>query len=197
LTTPLNIPQADDASRRDPAPGDLELIRQFVNTYDVESAWDGLGSPAELAAWLGERRLIRERSRLTDADLATARAFREALRDVLAANAGHAEAEAANRALDHLAAHYPVRVRLDGGARLEPSGGRGVAPAIGRLLGAMYDAVTLGTWGRLKVCRNDECQWAFYDHSRNRSGAWCRMAACGNLMKARAFRARHAQLAEG
>jgi predicted RNA-binding Zn ribbon-like protein len=197
LTTPLIVPQAADAPRRDPAPGDLELIRQFVNTYDVESGWDDLGSPADLGAWLAERRLLPANRRLTDADLATATAFREALRDALAANAGHAEAAAARLTLDHLAAHYPVRVRLDGGVRLEPSGGTGVAPAIARLLATMYDAMTGGTWDRLKVCRNDECQWAFYDHSRNHSGAWCRMAACGNLMKARAFRARHAQPAEG
>jgi predicted RNA-binding Zn ribbon-like protein len=45
----------------------------------------------------------------------------------------------------------------------------------------------------LKICTNDECQWAFYDHSRNRSGAWCTMAVCGNRMKGRAFRRRQAE----
>jgi predicted RNA-binding Zn ribbon-like protein len=196
LTTPFIVPLAEDAPRRDPAPGNLELIRQFVNTFDVESGWEGFGSPEELGAWLAERRLLPTSRRLSDADLATTIALREALREALAANAGHAESTTARQTLDHLAAHYPLRVRLDAGARLEPSGGTGVAPAIARLLGTMYDAMTLGTWGRLKVCRNDECQWAFYDHSRNRSGAWCRMAICGNRMKGRAFRARHAQPAE-
>jgi predicted RNA-binding Zn ribbon-like protein len=196
LATQLNVPIASDAARRDPAPDDLELICQFVNTYDVETGWEGLSSPAELGAWLAERRLLSRRRGLTDVDVATAIAFRQALRDALAANAGHAEAAAARRALDHIASHYPVRVRLDGEPRLEPSGGTGVAPAIARLLGAMYDAMTLGTWDRLKVCRNDECQWAFYDHSRNHSGVWCRMAACGNVMKGRAFRARHARPTE-
>ena len=61
----------------------------------------------------------------------------------------------------------------------------------------MYDAMTAGTWDRLKVCRNDECQWAFYDRSRNRSGAWCTMAVCGNRMKGRAFRRRQAEEAAG
>ena len=55
----------------------------------------------------------------------------------------------------------------------------------------------VGTWERLKVCRNDECQWAFYDHSRNHSGAWCTMAICGNRMKGRAFRTRRARAGEG
>jgi len=64
---------------------------------------------------------------------------------------------------------------------------------MGRLLATMYDAMATGTWVRLKACTNDECQWAFYDHSRNRSGAWCTMAVCGNRMKGRAFRRRHAE----
>jgi predicted RNA-binding Zn ribbon-like protein len=194
LATQLNVPLADDAPRRDPAPGDLELIRQFVNTYDVETAWEGLATPAELGAWLLERGLAPARRSLTDEDLATAVAFREALREVLAANDSHGdELSSARRTLDHIAAHYPMRVRLDGRVRLESSGGKGISPAMGRLLAVMYEAMTLGTWERLKICRNDECQWAFYDHSRNRSGAWCRMAVCGNRMKGRAFRARHAQ----
>jgi predicted RNA-binding Zn ribbon-like protein len=188
---------AEDAPRRDPAPGDLELIRQFVNTHDVESGWEGWGSPEELADWLAERRLLTGRRRLTDADLATATTFRESVRDALAANAGHADASTARQALDHVASHYPMRVRLDGEPRLEASGGTGVAPAISRLLGTMYDAMTAGTWDRLKVCRNDECQWAFYDRSRNRSGAWCTMAVCGNRMKGRAFRRRQAEEAAG
>jgi predicted RNA-binding Zn ribbon-like protein len=193
LATHLTIPVADDAQRRDPAPGDLELIRQFVNTHDVESGWEGFDTPAELAAWLAERGLVRRSPRLTDGDVLTAIAFREALREALSANAGHGDAAESAQALDHLAAHYPMRVRFDGKARLEPSGGSGIAPAIARILATTYDAMTLGTWERLKVCRNDECQWAFYDHSRNHSGAWCRMAICGNRMKGRAFRARHAQ----
>jgi hypothetical protein len=52
------------------------------------------------------------------------------------------------------------------------------------------DAQRDGTWTRLKACANDECQWAFYDRSRNHGGAWCEMAACGNKLKNRAFRAR-------
>jgi predicted RNA-binding Zn ribbon-like protein len=194
----VTVPTAPDAPRRPPAPGDLELIRQFVNTYDIElPTGEELNSPAELAAWLVARGLLPASRRLDDTDLATARTVRDALREVLAANAGHADATAALRTLDHLAVHYPMRMRVNGRAWLEPSGGPGVAPAIARLLATVYDAMTLGTFERLKICRNDECQWAFYDHSRNRSGVWCTMAVCGNRMKGRAFRTRHAQVAEG
>ncbi len=193
----LTVPTASDAPRRPPAPGDLELVRQFVNTYDVESGWEDLGTSADLAAWLTARGLLPAGRRLDDRDLATARALRDALRDVLAANAGHGESASARRRLDRLAARYPMRMRLNGGARLEPSSGSGMAPAISGLLATIYDAMRVGTWERLKVCRNDECQWAFYDHSRNHSGAWCTMAICGNRMKGRAFRTRRARAGEG
>ncbi len=192
----LIVPSASDAPRRPPAPGELELVRQFVNTYDVEAREEDLGTATDLAAWLVARGLLPAGRRLDDRDLATARALRDALRDVLAANAGHGDVAAARRRLDRLAARYPMRMRLNGGARLEPSSGSGVAPAVSGLLATIYDAMRVGTWERLKVCRNDECQWAFYDHSRNHSGAWCTMAICGNRMKGRAFRTRRARAGE-
>ena len=50
-------------------------------------------------------------------------------------------------------------------------------------------------WKRLKACRLHTCEWAFYDHTKNRSGAWCNMAVCGNRAKARAYRERRAGVA--
>ena len=47
------------------------------------------------------------------------------------------------------------------------------------------------TWARLKACPAEDCQWAFYDHSRNRSGTWCEIGKCGNRAKARRFRERN------
>ena len=73
----------------------------------------------------------------------------------------------------------------------------GVAPAIGQLLALIYQAMITGTWQRLKICRNDECRWAYYDRSRNRSGAWCTMAVCGNRMKGRTFRRRRVARSAG
>lgn len=49
-----------------------------------------------------------------------------------------------------------------------------------------------GAVGRVKLCANPLCRWAFYDESRNRSRRWCDSSECGNVMKARAFRARKA-----
>ena len=47
-----------------------------------------------------------------------------------------------------------------------------------------------GGAGRVKVCGNPDCTFMFYDESRNRSRRWCETAACGNLVKVRAHRAR-------
>ena len=189
---PANIvsPPASDAGRRPPAPGRLELVRTFLNTVDLESGEEDFSSPAILASWLEERGLLRSGAWLSARDLSDAIEFRETLRDVLEANAGHGDAPAARRRLDEIAARIPMRVQVGGRPRLEPLRGDGMQAALGRLLAVAYEAELDGSWQRLKVCRSDTCRWAFYDSSRNRSGAWCTMAICGNRMKGRAFRRR-------
>ena len=44
--------------------------------------------------------------------------------------------------------------------------------------------------GRIKTCPGENCGWKFVDRSKNRSRRWCDMAVCGNLVKAREYRAR-------
>jgi predicted RNA-binding Zn ribbon-like protein len=67
---------------------------------------------------------------------------------------------------------------------------RGVDGAIARLMAIVAAAVEQGRWERLKACPREECEWAFFDKSKNRSGRWCSMEQCGNIEKARAFRER-------
>jgi predicted RNA-binding Zn ribbon-like protein len=43
---------------------------------------------------------------------------------------------------------------------------------------------------RIKTCRASDCGWKFVDQSKNRSRRWCDMSVCGNLAKARRYRAR-------
>ncbi len=35
----------EDQNAKHPAPGELELVRQFLNTHDVEEDLDEIGSP--------------------------------------------------------------------------------------------------------------------------------------------------------
>lgn len=172
-----------------PAPGALELIREFVNTLDVEEGSDGLTSPAALAAWLRAHGLMRARS-ASRADLDHARRVREALRALLLANNGVSARKEAGAVLDRAArrAGLGVRFRAEGG-RLEPQASA-VDGALGRLLAVVAAAMLDGSWSRLKACRAEDCRWVFFDHARNRSRTWCSMAVCGNRAKARAYRSR-------
>jgi predicted RNA-binding Zn ribbon-like protein len=174
------------------APEPLRLVQRFVNSVDLESGEDELTSPAELRDWLAERCLIEADDTVSAADLRRALDVREGLRALLMANNGQpADAERVER-LNRAAARAGVRVRFESGAepRLAPET-RGVDGAVGRLMAIVAGAVEQGTWQRLKACPRDVCHWAFFDRSKNRSGRWCQMEVCGNIEKARAFRARH------
>ena len=74
-----------------------------------------------------------------------------------------------------------------GAATLEPAGGDAV---VAGLLADVHRSHAAGEWTRLKACANPDCQWVYYDGSRNRSGRWCSMNECGDVMKARAYRRR-------
>jgi predicted RNA-binding Zn ribbon-like protein len=170
------------------APRELELVRKFVNTRDVEEGKDEIGTPAGLQSWLAGNGLPAASVDRDDVDRATA--AREGLRALLLANNGEPLDPAAIESLNRAAPSVSVRFDPEGRTSLAASGA-----AIDQALAPIYDAVfcamTEGTWPRLKACREDTCQWAFYDRSRNRSGTWCSMEVCGNRNKARTFRARH------
>jgi predicted RNA-binding Zn ribbon-like protein len=174
------------------APGDLAQIRAFVNTLDIDEGLDALATPEELAAWLTERGLLEAGAEVSAADVRRAALFREALRGVLLSNNdGRPVPRDAARIMDDVAARARLRLRVggDASARLDAEG-RGVDGALGRLLVIVYRAMENDTWRRLKACRADTCQWAFYDHSKNRSGHWCSMEVCGARHKAQQYRKR-------
>jgi predicted RNA-binding Zn ribbon-like protein len=175
-----------------PAPGDLELVRAFVNTWDADSDTEAVPGPAELRDWLVEHDLLDPGERVTAADHRHAIELREALRALLLAHNGLDVGPDPGAVLDTAArrAKLAVRFAADGGVRPEPEAG-GVAGALGRLLAIVAAAQEVGTWNRLKACLADDCQWGFYDRSRNRSAVWCDMRICGNRQKVRSYRERH------
>lgn len=44
---------------------------------------------------------------------------------------------------------------------------------------------------RIKTCPGQNCGWKFLDQSKNKSRRWCDMSVCGNVAKARKYRARN------
>lgn len=67
----------------------------------------------------------------------------------------------------------------------------GFEASFGNIVAEVVCAMTIKEWTRLKVCVNDTCRWAFYDHSRARTGRWCSMQNCGNQAKQKNWRSRH------
>ena len=174
------------------APGDLETLRAFVNTHEADSGRDAIGDPEALRGWLVAAGLLDPGEGVDAAGVRRARRWREALRRLGQANHDEVPDASAAEEVDDLVRQcgLVVRVGEDGVARLEASGA-GLEAALGRLAAAFYRATIDGTWSRFKVCSNDTCRWAFYDHSRNHSGRFCG-TACSNAVSARAYRRRKA-----
>jgi predicted RNA-binding Zn ribbon-like protein len=175
-----------------PAPEPLSRIQALVNTVELPDGPDRLGDPLDATSWLVDNGLLGVDEDLRPEDLAHVRFVREGLRAMLVHNAGGPPPTAnALAPLRDVAADATARADLaDGGEILLSAAGDSVTARLIELLLIIRDAQRDGTWSRLKACGNDECQWAFYDRSRNHGGTWCEMSSCGNKIKNREFRAR-------
>jgi predicted RNA-binding Zn ribbon-like protein len=171
---------------RPKAPGRLELLQRFVNTYnhDFPPDWDRIGTPEKARAWLRDKRLVAPGDRLSAADVARLRELREAIRALAIANHGGRPQPAAAETIRRVSAPLSVAVDSAGRTALEPVH-PGVDGAVATLLGILHEAQLTGQWSRMKGCR--QCEYAFFDRSKNRSAAWCAMSICGNRTKNRAY----------
>ena len=170
----------------------LDLVRDYVNTLDLETGIDRLSSPDELAMWFSEQGLVHDLVEPTEGELGDALAVREAIRELLLANnAVEANTEAASKTLEEAGRKAGVGLRFEDGRPVLAPDGEGARGAIGRIVATVAELAPTDEWKRLKGCRDESCRFAFYDQSRNRSRAWCSMEVCGNREKARSFRERH------
>jgi len=174
-----------------PAPGGLVLVQRFVNTRNYLSGGDLLADTEEATAWLTEHGLLEASERIGESERGRLVEFREALRNLLLANNGMPGLD--TQALNDFVSSVDLKVRFgsDGRPGLESApGGGSVERVAGRLLAEVVRAEAERQWDRLKACSNEECRWAFYDASKNRSGRWCDMQVCGVRHKMRAYRNR-------
>jgi predicted RNA-binding Zn ribbon-like protein len=171
----------------------LDLVRDYVNTFDLETGIDTIATPDELAVWLSEQGLVDDLVEPTEQEVEDARAVREAIRELLLANNGvESDPGAASQTLEEAGRKARLGVRFKEGRPVlapEDDGARG---AIGRIVATVAELAPSDEWKRLKGCRDEHCRVAFYDKSRNRSRAWCSMEVCGNRDKQRGYRERHA-----
>lgn len=176
-----------------PAPGELLRVQAFVNTWDAETGVDDLAEPERARPWLVAAGLLGAEAPLGPGELAQARAVREALRSMLAGNAGAPTGNESHlEPIIILAGRHRLELTIDPQGRIElgPDPDDRMEDRLVALLVVVRDAQRAGTWNRLKVCGNPDCQWAFYDRSHSRQGTWCDMAVCGNVVKNRNLRAR-------
>jgi CGNR zinc finger/Putative stress-induced transcription regulator len=178
---PAGVPVT--AEEHDRAVRIREGLRELIAANNAgpaagDSARAGDGALADDRARAGDRAQDRDNASATDSAQPSRHARRDPRGPALASLAG-------------LARRLPLVLDLDGSQpRLMPLSRGTTDTVLASLLGTVAEAVASGTWDRMKICRSPDCRWAYYDHSRNRSRAWCSMAACGNRAKARAFRTR-------
>lgn len=173
-------------------PAHSDLLCAFANTLDVDvdaTLPDAFTDAAALTDWLRTHDLLDSDERADGGDLDLARALRSGLRTaMLRHHKGDHTSPVTD--LDATATQLPLRVVFDGTRPRLTAAVGGARGGLARLLVAVADAQADGAWVRVKLCLADDCQWAFYDTSKNRSRHWCSMGVCGNRQKTRTYRAR-------
>lgn len=183
------------------APGRLEIVRAFLNTWwipnDTREPADELVSLEAMrqfyGAWFGGEGAHPQVPIAPD----QVQRLRADLRDALGAR----DVSVLNEWL----ARQPVEVRLaldeEGvpSLRYAPSE-RATCQLCADILALVMEAIMRSTWMRLKAC--PDCQWVFYDHTKNSNKVWCLMTAsgpqgrsCGSIAKVRRFRQRQKAIA--
>lgn len=178
---------------RSAAPGPLEQVRTFLNTWSIPNDTrvpiddlDGLITDPE--RW---QDALPDVPLPATADRSAALAQLTALRDGMRAALGTTHPTCLEAAID--AHRWRVRVCPPGSApalQVVPEDRTSAAV----LLSFAIAAISAGIWHRLRAC--PDCGWVFYDSSRNARRTWCSMTAaggargCGSIAKTRAYRAR-------
>ena len=146
--------------------------------------------PRDLARWFTAAGLAAHEVKVTEADLAAARALREALYRLALARIGGAPLPAADRRLlNRDAAVATPAPRLDA-AGVHWS--RAEAPALLAVLARAGVELLGGPLAeRVRQCSGSGCALLFVDMSRSGHRRWCSMSGCGNKAKVASFRERN------
>ncbi|WP_030529914.1 CGNR zinc finger domain-containing protein [Prauserella rugosa] len=180
---------------------DVTLVLDFLNTVNIDEGTDVLRSTADWHAWAHQRNLTPDP---LDEAAQARRALRAAVgeparsedgqpgqagsEDGRSGQAGSEDGEPGRDEPGSGPLRIPVGISIDVVTRADPH--LVADTAVGAVYTAALRLAVLGTWQRVKICPADDCLWAFYDESRNRSRTWCSMSVCGNRVKARTFRQR-------
>lgn len=174
------------------APGKLEIVRKFLNTWKISHQThlpiDSLHTFQEMQNF--------QKTYFPDSLASIEPEMLLQLRSDLRAMGGRTDVEIIKRWL----ASYPVSVTLTNEGDTDPIIAyqpAGEAHSLcTEILAVVIESIALHQWMRLKSC--PDCQWFFYDQSKNASKVWCGMLAngptgraCGSIAKVRRWRERH------
>jgi hypothetical protein len=168
------VPVSGDLIRLDVCGDPADLIVSFINTLDVEAGSDALATLVGWRSWLSAQGLDVCFGDEGPRDLKAARELRDDLRTLAS---GERRAQVRQVGIQ-------VALTVDGEVELSAQS------AVGFIAAAAAKVAIEQRLSRVKICPADDCRWAFYDTSRNRSRQWCSMEVCGNRAKARAHRER-------
>jgi len=175
------------------APGRLEPVRRFLNTWELRAAGrDVVDRLPELAtaprSW---QRLLTEVPLPAPDEIRELQELRAALRRTVD------QPPVTEQILASWFERHPIVARVARNhssspvIRLEAADTR----ACDHLLADVAAAINDKTWTRLRACL--DCRLVFFDRSRNRSRRWCGMYAgsngrsCGSIAKVQRWRDRH------
>lgn len=131
----------------------------------------------------------------SEAVLAQLNALRERMRSIVEAICAEKalaedDLDALNQHMQPLSAFPQLRTDTNGYRLEQITSVKGWSLVMARIAVDLAELISSENVRRLKICDNIDCQWVFYDESRNRVRRWCDDKCCGNLMKVRRFRER-------
>lgn len=153
-----------------------------------------LAEPEDLARWAVEAGVVDRLEAVSHAELAKARALREAIyRLALAATEGAPAAGGPFDSADvarvrRAAAHPPVRLTLQAVGRVERRGG--VQEVLATLAASASDLLGGPDHLLIRHCAGEPCTRLFVDRSQAGTRRWCSKRSCGSRINAAAYRRR-------
>ncbi|MGW2464633.1 CGNR zinc finger domain-containing protein [Streptomyces sp. NPDC001761] len=149
-----------------------------------------LAEPEDFARWAVEAGVVDRLEAVSHAELAEARALREAVyRLALAAAEGEPPYDFADVArVRRAAAHPPVRLTLHAVGRVERRGG--VQEVLATLAASASDLLGGPDHLLIRHCSGEPCTRLFLDRSQAGTRRWCSKRSCGSRVNAAAYRRR-------
>jgi len=166
-----------------------------LNSYQDLIAWGRQGGVLTEQEARELRQLAVRRAADAAAALEAARALRETIYRIFVNVSNgqipeRADLSALNAALCRESSHVQVAVRSGGFAWEWCDDGKALDRVLWPVVRSAADLLVSGEVERVRKCAAEDCDWLFFDVSRNNRRRWCDMKSCGNRAKARRHYAR-------